>query len=286
VVAIMLHPATTYRCVLPAVGNVLHVDVVPVDSRVAGPALGSSASRLASVAKPIEAKPRPVPVKAPVRENGDSAPKTQQQSSPESDPVRPPANPMVDIPAVAREQLRSEEAARTPRVTENATRSPGISPTLAVVLSCLIAILITGSGAAFILSRQNAPAKPVVSPRSTGEATALPAREQAPAEKSVLDLLREVPEGNDDSEFIYDSSVQLARSFRRGSEEITLARRLHDRPTPQLSGARMDETLSRATTPNQRLHFARKLGVGRGEMDLAMKLRTIRPAEKREGVGS
>jgi hypothetical protein len=48
----------------------------------------------------------------------------------------------------------------------------------------------------------------------------------------------------------------------------------------------MEETLTRATTPNQRLHFARKLGVGRGEMDLAVKLRSMRPAEKKEELGS
>ena len=95
------------------------------------------------------------------------------------------------------------------------------------------------------------------------------------------------PEESEDIDDEHETSLQLARTFRRGSEEIALARRMQDHVTPKISAARMEETLTHATTTDKRLQQARKLGVGRGEMELAMKLRTLRAAEKnKEGSGS
>jgi hypothetical protein len=79
-----------------------------------------------------------------------------------------------------------------------------------------------------------------------------------------------------------ETSLQLARTFRRGSEEITLARKFHDRPSP-VTPAKMQTAMARATTKSQRLSAARKLGVGRGEFDLAEKLKTMsQPPAKNE----
>jgi hypothetical protein len=95
------------------------------------------------------------------------------------------------------------------------------------------------------------------------------------------DLIRtstqdEVPE----DENARETSLQLARTFRRGSEEIALAQRLHDRGTSALTPDRLNTVLSHATTPTQRVQAARKMGVGRGEFDLAMKLKSMAEAKK------
>ena len=84
-----------------------------------------------------------------------------------------------------------------------------------------------------------------------------------------------------------ETSLQLARTFRRGSEEITLARKFHERPSPALTPAKMQTAMARATTKSQRLTAARKLGVGRGEFDLAEKLKALSqpPATNEEKQG-
>jgi len=286
VVAIMLQPATTYRCVLQASGNTLHVDVLPADGRTVGREMLSSAGRLASAVQPVVSKPKAAPQKSPVRESREGSVQTQPRNTSETESARVPTSSMVDIPAIAREQLSTEAPQRGLRITDSRAESSRVSPAMAVGLASLIAALISGAGAALLLGSRRKPSKATVPPAPVRPVPTSPAGDLAPRAKMDRDPIADAPEDNDESEFIHDTSLQLARSFRRGSEEITLARRLHERTTPQLTGARMDETLVRATTPNQRLHFARKLGVGRGEMDLAMKLKAIRPVEKREGIES
>jgi hypothetical protein len=286
VVAIMLQPGTTYRCVLPSSGNSLQVEVLPVNGRAAGREMLNSAGRLASAVKTVIRKTPAPPARASEPLTRPTAAPAQAKKDAGTETMRTPASTMVDIPAIAREQLHAEPAARTAYLASPPKESAGVSPVAAVALSSLIAVLVTGTGIAVVLRLRNKAAKPTAPPSPVKPVLAPPADEISSRPHMGLDLITDEPVEDDESEFIHDTSLQLARTFRRGSEEITLARRLHDRPTPQLSGPRMDETLSRATTQTQRLHFARKLGVGRGEMDLAVKLRTIRPAEKREGVES
>lgn len=286
VVAIMLRPATTYRCILPASGNALYIDVLPAGSRVAEPGQSSVPNRQASVVKAVVPQVSRTPVKPPVRENRAPAVKTPPPSTTKGGGVRLPSSSVVDIPAVAREQLRPETLPVKPRPEIREPARSGVSPEMAVVLSIIAVVLLTGSGATLALALRKKPAKTITPPQAARAQEPPSFREHLEPEGARPAPLTDEADEDDESEFVHDTSLQLARTFRRGSEEITLARRLHDRATPQWSGVRMDETLSKATTPNQRLHFARKLGVGRGEMDLAAKLRTIRPAEKREGIGS
>ena len=51
-----------------------------------------------------------------------------------------------------------------------------------------------------------------------------------------------------EEDFGRETSLQLARTFRRGSEEITLARKFHEHPTSPLTPAKMQTAMSRATT--------------------------------------
>ena len=263
IVSLMLRKATTYRCVLPASGNALYVDVLPTGGQSALPRLSAASTR------------RVTPVK----------PEPPQATAAQSHV--PAANPVIDIPGVAREQLHAESSPPSPHVSMQQPAQAGLTPAVALALSAIVVIMLTGSGAALALAFRKKPAKPaVVTPRTVWTET--PVLHPTLAERGIAgpELLVDDPDENDESHFAHETSLQLARTFRRGSEEITLSRRLHDRATPQLSAARMEETLTRATTPNQRLHFARKLGVGRGEMELAVKLRSMRPAEKKEELGS
>ena len=50
--------------------------------------------------------------------------------------------------------------------------------------------------------------------------------------------------------------------------------------TTALTPDRLNTVLSHATTPTQRVQAARKMGVGRGEFDLALKLKSMAEAKK------
>jgi len=262
-VSLMVRTPTTYRCVLPASGNALYIDVLPTGGQSALPRPSIASTRRVT---PVKSEP----------------PKAIAVQS-----YAPATNAVIDIPGVAREQLHAESSPPPSRTSMQQPAHASLAPAVALALSAIVVIVLTGSGAALALAFGKKPAKhAVMTPRSVRTEVPVP-HPTAPARGTAShELLVDEPYEDDESDFAHETSLQLARSFRRGSEEITLARRLHDRATPQLSPTRMEETLTRATTPNQRLHFARKLGVGRGEMDLAVKLRSMRPAEKKEELGS
>jgi hypothetical protein len=289
VVAIMLRPSTTYRCTLPSSGSMLYVDVLPAGNRAgASPATVSVKPQTSAVKSAVQ-RPSSTSAKPQGREQRTVAVPARPQAAVERESLRPASGTVVDIPSIAREQTRSatDAPAQMIRPAVKRTESSMFSPEIAAALSALAVCLLTGTGALMVIAFRKKPAKPAPAPPAPSRpnaATGLreylePAGERSP-------FLIDEPDESDESEFVHETSLQLARSFKRGSEEITLARRLHDHAAPQWSGARMNETLSKATTPNQRLHFARKLGVGRGEMDLAVKLRTLKPADKREEVAS
>jgi hypothetical protein len=283
VVVIALHGAATYRCILPASGNALYVDIIgtgegatvkpPVrtSQERTVPAKSKGATMMGALARMAARPTVPKPVPAPAKKV-EAAPGGPDRSA-----------GVVDISAILREQMHSETSQLTPRVPVNAQ---GLSPVTAAAMSVVVVLILSGSGLALAYVFRRRPVRAVAAPK--------PAQPEPPVESLVdsgpslprRELLVDDPDDDDESRFAHDTSLQLARTFRRGSEEITLARRLHDHASPQLSGVRMEEKLERATTPDQRLHIARKLGVGRGEMDLALKLRTIRAAEKKEGVVS
>jgi hypothetical protein len=281
VVVVALKAPATYRCILPASGNSLYVDII-------GTGGGAAVQRTAR-----DSQDRPAPLKSrgatmmgalsriPAR---PAAPKSTPVSAKSAEvasgePGR--STSVVDISAILREQMHSDMSQTATRQQVN-TRE--LSPVVAVTLSVLIVLVLSGSGLALAFVFRKRSVRAVAPPRPAPPAPqAEPPVDSLPASPRREFLLDE-PEDDDESRFAHETSLQLARTFRRGSEEITLARRLHDHASPQLSGVRMEEKLGRATTPDQRLHIARKLGVGRGEMDLAVKLRTIRSAEKKEGV--
>jgi hypothetical protein len=281
IVAIALHGSATYRCILPASGNALYIDII-------GTGDGAAARHATQV--PRE---RPAPAKSkgatmmgallrvPAQPSAaKSAPATAKVAEPApSEPNRSAG--VVDISAILRDQMRADSRQHTARERLNVQ---ALSPVAAGAISLVIVLMLTGSGLALAFVFRKPPVRP---PAAAQPVQPEPSVELLVDSKPALprrELPVDEPDDSDESRFAHETSLQLARTFRRGSEEITLARRLHDHASPQLSGARMEEKLGRTTTPDQRLHIARKLGVGRGEMDLAMKLRTIRSTEKKEEV--
>jgi hypothetical protein len=203
---------------------------------------------------------------------------------------------LIDIPGLARRQMEPENQETTPPRPQASHDTPasGLSPGIALLISLCVSFgsTVAGLGLWVLLRRHNdrrkrkhhalpelnlpAPAQP-----DADSFTGRFDRKQADAirfnERIASTVLDDVEE-----EFERETSLQLARTFRRGSEEIALAQRLHEHAVPAFTPERMDTVLSRATTTTQRLHAARKMGVGRGEFDLAVKLKSMTQVQEKK----
>jgi hypothetical protein len=263
-VAVTLREHTTYRCVQPSGGNEVHIDVFPKEGMTApavtrAPAQGTAVSVVHS----------PAVTRAP------------GQGATAGPDVRERAGGLIDVPAIARAQVEAETRQADLRV-RTASSSGAVlvkagSPLLLIGLMAMVAL--TSGGLVFFVMRLtgSAPVRQVPS-------SAAPLQLRGQARTTVLSAdheafrAEEQEEPAEEEDGGRETSLQLARSFRRGSEEITLSRRLHTQPAAPLSVGKMQQMLARSTTQTQRLHAARKLGVGRGELDLALKLKTLCPA--------
>ena len=315
---------SSYRCVSPAGGGELYVDVhgeaggrsaiagssVPKQNRAAA-AAGAIASETSS--EPARTRVAAAPAaKAPaagVREHdgpagvagrgtGRSA-AGQSTSAQAENPVPIENSPvkvsLIDIPALAMSQVETEsqEISPAPSSAPEATQASGLSAGMALLISLFVSFVSTATAlGAWYLMRRNAvrrTSRHTLPEDAALRAAALPVDEaetgyrgRSEEEARMLnDLIRtstqdEIPEDENERE----TSLQLARTFRRGSEEIALAQRLHDRGTSALTPDRLNEVLSHATTSTQRVQAARKMGVGRGEFDLAMKLKSMAEEKK------
>lgn len=271
-------PGSTYRCMCPASGNELYVDV-----------RGSAAARVVVAPKP-----------APVR----TAPAQAAVVPPAADGAtgRTAGSALIDIPAVAKHQMDGEGSESGTR-GRTAGDAGALSFPLLVLVSVAVSLAVTAVALVVIVRMLRTVPEPVAA--TVPVATVPP----APPEKvKAYQQYRVAMEADDDDmkpeperirelfgapareeeveeDAGRETSLQLARSFRRGSEEITLARKFHERPSPALTPAKMQTAMARATTKTQRLTAARKLGVGRGEFDLAEKLKTMSqpPAKNEEG---
>lgn len=279
-------PGSSYRCVCPASGNELYVDVN-----------GSAAVRQAPQVKTAPVKQAPAPVVA-------SQPRQQEPEQPRT----ASGSSLVDIPAVARMQMERENASdiRRSGATESLTMPVLVAVSVGVSLAITaVALLLLAAMMRRVPAPAPAPAQAQVASVAPRPNTTVAAQVKA-YRQSVLhepddeddDMKPEperiralfnapVREEEPEEDAGRETSLQLARTFRRGSEEITLARKFHERPSPALTPAKMQTAMARATTKSQRLTAARKLGVGRGEFDLAEKLKALSqpPATNEEKQG-
>jgi hypothetical protein len=171
--------------------------------------------------------------------------------------------------------------------------TPAAAPGISAAKLFLLSVVISGISSVLLLvlwlgrsKRVHAIGRTVPraqSGQTTGGQPVRPASEGSLEEfsrtPSRADLEQTLPDAGDEDDSGRETSLQLARTFRRGSEEITLARKFQEHTAPSLTPARMETVLAKATTRTQRLQAARKLGVGRGEFDLAAKLRSLHQAQ-------
>jgi hypothetical protein len=266
---------STYRVMCPSGGNALYVDVN-----------GSAAVRQA-------AAPRTAPVR--------TAPAVAAAQTPVAEPSHVSSgSSLVDIPAVARRQMELEGTAdlHTGRTATGAVRF-----TTAEIVALSVVISLIGTALVLVLVVRATRREKVVAPVAVPVAAAAPVAQVAQPrvhrqaerisdpdddmkpEPDRIRALFNAPQREEEPEEDQgrETSLQLARTFRRGSEEITLARKFHEHPSPALTPAKMQTAMARATTKSQRLTAARKLGVGRGEFDLAEKLKSLSQPPAQEG---
>ncbi len=287
VVALTVQAGATYRCILPASGNTLVVDVVPPGGQSAMPQWTGAPQEDRVPAAPAPAKSIVTTVRVPARQTRDAAATVPAPKAPAIVELRPQSQPVVDIPGMVRDQVQAASAGMPSQRRTQQTVRATLTPMSALLISVVVALLLTGGSAALALAFRRKPATAATPVQDAGKGRAAESPASTEPENARSTMPDPEPEESEDTDDEHETSLQLARTFRRGSEEISLARRMQDHVTPKISAARMEETLTHATTTDKRLQQARKLGVGRGEMELAMKLRTLRAAEKnKEGSGS
>ena len=197
---------------------------------------------------------------------------------------------LIDIPAVAREQVDLEgraEAQQSSSAPDPAS-APQTSKVLALLLSAGLSLFSTVMtiGIWYKMRQRIAERKPARPAAQASREFTRPPEMTEPVDirdefydtddagkQELLAALMQDDMQEDDGG--RETSLQMARTFKRGSEEITLARRFHEQGAVTVTSERMQSALSRATTKTQRLQAARKLGVGRGEFDLALKLKSM-----------
>lgn len=263
---IALAPGSTYRWVRPAGSSMLHVDV-----------RGTAPARPVAAVRP---QPAPAPRELkPVVEPSLSAPPTAAPSC------------IVDIPAIARRQVDEEAQYAAGSVRDGRAATVAFPPLGVALLSVVLSLV--GTAGILALVRKMRPAHtggtmpaaaapvlpPAARPRPLVSMRPAPVEqeEEPGGEPDRIRALFAATAGDREAEEDTgrETSLQIARTFRRGSEEISLARKFHEQPAPSLTPAKMQTVLSRATTKTKRLHAARKMGVGRGEFDLAEKLSAL-----------
>ena len=269
-VAVTLRENTTYRCVQPSGGNEVHIEVFPKEGMVV---------KLPGITRASTRGTAGSAVKVPAVVQAIAKERVEEQGA------RDRAIGLIDVAAIARAQVEAEN--RPASVPRQRTDGPLDVPVEAgsplLLIGMMVMVALTSGGFVFAVMRRT-----VSVPVQPAPAAVLPSQHHgrergmvSPADEDQLPAgEQEDPGEEDDGE--RETSLQLARSFRRGSEEITLSRRLHAQPAAPLSVGKMQQMLARSTTQTQRLHAARKLGVGRGELDLAMKLKTLRPAQPKK----
>jgi hypothetical protein len=294
-VAVTLREHTTYRCVQPSGGNEVHIEVFPKEGMgvasqavtrppargTAAPVVHLPASTSASAqVKAGSAVKSPGITPASSRRMAGSAAKLPAvaQAIAQDRPAG-----LIDVAAIVRAQVDAENrpAGQPRQKMDGVVDAPAESGSPLLLIGMMAMVALTSGGFVFVVMRR---AVPVPVPVRPAPAAVLPPQHHgqahgmlSPADEDQLPAgERQDPGEEEDGE--RETSLQLARSFRRGSEEIILSRRLHAQPAAPLSVGKMQQMLARSTTQTQRLHAARKLGVGRGELDLAMKLKTFRPA--------
>ena len=311
IATLVLAEGSTYRCVRPSTGNELYVDVngrpgvrqMPSRTAAAGTGSARATAKASAQAGAVSGAARATS-KAPAQTGAVTGAARATKDSPARGATTPLAaetkrdgrtaqtstSTLIDIPAVAREQveLDGRAGAQQSASTSDPVSAPQTSKVLALLLSAGLSLFSTVMtvGIWYKMRQRIAERKP-----AHPAAPAFREHTRPPALTEPVDTRDEFEDTGDagkqellaalmqddiqEDDGGRETSLQMARTFKRGSEEITLARRFHEQGAVTVTSERMQSALSRATTKTQRLQAARKLGVGRGEFDLALKLKSM-----------
>jgi len=254
VVTVVLRDRATSTLTRPSAGNALYVDVT-----------GDPDAPVRAV------KPAPVtPAAAPARAE------TRQQPG------------LVDIAAVARAQV--EERRKSPSATpvkdsgtagtpEGATPSDASLPFMNLAVFAAALLLSVCGTVAFlaVLHRRTAKTPPAARGHRVELPQVAPPVQEPPVTTAIVD--QAVPE---DAEPMFDDNTRMAKIFQRGKEEVNLAMSLRTRTAPRANSQRLAEVVRKHGSNMQRRTAARKLGVGVGEVELALHLKDMENRSKRK----
>jgi len=262
-VVVVLREGTTYTLVRPADGNALFVDVVP-DPEYRAPAVTAPKA------------PKPAPQK------------------------QVPANSsLVDIPSIARTQVEAPlqqavlnaPAASTPAAAAVPATESGrtslIGPDVMLLGGGGLIALLTTAGILLLIRRwDHRRAHTARSPHTA----ALPAADDSATREDIRALLerasRRSPVVEEDSApQMFEERTEMAKAFGRGTEEMSLAMTLGTKGKPRANKQRLDQLVLKKASSAQRRTAARKLGVGVGEVELALQLRRFQSTRKQKEGG-
>ncbi len=179
----------------------------------------------------------------------------------------PAKAPPIDIRALSIDQPRQ---AKEPVPAQVAPQAPEVSRTAAFLAALVVAASSTILLLLFVVRRPagvtavpRAAAAPAAAVQSTGEGE----REDAPDVR--------VPDEEDDF-------YGVGKDMRSAREEFALAMRLHTGSMGDGSRRQARSACSAGATVAERVRVARRLGIGRGEIDLALRLQKLEtiPAEE------
>jgi hypothetical protein len=191
---------------------------------------------------------------------------------------------LVDIPTLARTQVEEKRRTTDPVVQAPPTTAAVPSTTTAgarrssdLAMIAAAVVLSVGSTLGLLLFLRRRAMKtltprpsqqivgPVVPPAVPGMGIAAD-----PVEAQVVE------------EPMFDDRVQIAKIFQRGKEEVNLAMALRARSLPRANKKRLEEIAHKSGSTSQRRTAARKLGVGVGEVELAVHLKNMQHKSKRK----
>ncbi|HTY59144.1 MAG TPA: hypothetical protein VMF59_10015 [Bacteroidota bacterium] len=217
----------------------------------------SAAQGLDSLAMEVIPAPRPAPRTAAART--DSAARVSPAAKAPRPAVKAARKPPIDVRALASEQTNAGFENHTAAPVQAGERKSGVfalvSALIVAGVSTLLILLLVARRSA----RRRIPSAPVsvtapLAGEEETEESPLPADAQAEEE---------------------DSFFGVGRDLRSARGEMDLAMRLHAGSMGDGSRRRARSACSADATIAQRVKVAKRLGIGRGEIDLALRLQKL-----------
>jgi hypothetical protein len=209
--------------------------------------------------------------------------RTQSEIIMEMYPMDTTQNAVLDIRSLARVQLEEkteDRTASTMRGSFDVQRIP-------LIASLVFSILTTGGMLLWIL-------RPKPSPKSKARVSTADSKRESisPADAILLQARQIIKEKSGIAKTALaiesasfereDDTAVLSRKFRRGQGELQLARTFENQNRQHLWEKKL-QRLDSNKTNSELAKTAKQLGVGRGEINLAMSLRRMKEASGRKG---